>query len=273
MEGNASMPELPEMENYKRLLMKQVMNKEIIDVTVTREKTINVDVQEFRAELINHSIVSIERRAKHLIFLLDSGKALLLHLMLGGSIYYGKEAPDRTAQVTIHFDGFSLYFLGLRLGYLYLHSSEEIEHLLAKLGPEPLEPSFKYENFQQVMKGRRTNLKVTLVDQSIMSGIGNCYSDEICFEAQLLPKRRVSSLNETEQNQLFKAIHNVLKAAIKYGGYMDTPLYKEDRLTGNYDPKCRVYDREGEPCVNCGKPLLKAMVSSKKSFYCTNCQH
>jgi formamidopyrimidine-DNA glycosylase len=267
------MPELPEMENYKRLLMKQVINKPIKYVTVTREKTINTDEQSFRKQLLNHFIVSIERRAKHLIFVLDSGKALLLHLMLGGSIFYGKEEPERTAQVVLHFDDFSLYFLGLRLGYLHLHSSEDLEPILGKLGPEPLEPHFKFEDFIQVIKGRRTNLKVTLVDQSVMSGIGNCYSDEICFEAKILPERKVSSLNEQEQKLLFKAIHTVLKDAIKYGGYMDTPLYEGDRLTGKYDPKCRVYDREGEPCVNCGNPLVKAMVSSKKSFYCTHCQH
>jgi formamidopyrimidine-DNA glycosylase len=273
MEGNASVPELPEMENYKRLLVKQVINKSIKDVTVTREKTINVDGNTFRKQLLNHSIVAIKRRAKHLIFVLDTGKALLLHLMLGGSMFYGKDTPERTAQVTLHFHDYNLYFLGLRLGYLHLHTLEEVEHILAKLGPEPLEPRFKFEDFMQVMKGRRTNLKVTLVDQSVMSGIGNCYSDEICFEAQLLPARKVSSLGEQERKQLFEAIHTVLKAAIQYGGYMDTPLYEGDELTGNFDPKCRVYDRGGEPCVNCGNPLIKAVVSSKKSFYCTHCQH
>jgi formamidopyrimidine-DNA glycosylase len=267
------MPELPEMENYKRLLLKQVINKTIHDVTITREKTINVDIDFFRTQLTQRSIAAIERRAKHLIFILDSGKALLLHLMLGGAMFYGKEAPERSAQVILHFSAFNLYFLGLRLGYLHLHSSEEIEHMLAKLGPEPLEPQFKFGDFIQVIKGRRTNLKVTLVDQSVMSGIGNCYSDEICFEAELLPARRVSSLNEQEQKQLFKAIHTVLNAAIKYGGYMDTPLYEGDDLTGAFDPKCRVYDRGGEPCVNCGHPLVKARISSKKSFYCTHCQH
>ncbi|QGQ96366.1 Fpg/Nei family DNA glycosylase [Paenibacillus psychroresistens] len=267
------MPELPEMENYKRLLSSLIVNKPIIDLTVTREKTINIVVDEFRKKVLQHSIVSIERRAKHLLFILDTGSVLLLHLMLGGSLYYGKQAPERTAQVILHFrDEASLYFLGLRLGYLHLHTVQEVEQLLIKLGPEPLDNQFSFADFQQVLRGRRTNLKVMLVDQSVMSGIGNCYSDEICFIAELLPTRKVNALTEQEQKQLYQAMQTVLKEAIYFGGYMDTPLYEGDRLTGQFDPKCRVYDREGEPCLRCGYPLIKDEVSSKKCFYCRHCQ-
>jgi formamidopyrimidine-DNA glycosylase len=267
------MPELPEMENYRLLLSKLIVNKPIKDITITREKTINVDLENFRKQVQQQAIVSIARRAKHLLFILNSGPILLLHLMLGGSIYYGKQAPERTAQVTLHFnDGSNLYFLGLRLGYLHLHTADEVNRILVKLGPEPLDTHFRFEDFQHVLIGRRTNLKVTLVDQNVMSGIGNCYSDEICFIAQLLPTRRVNSLTEDEQKQLYQAIHAVLKEAIYFGGYMDTPLYEGDHLTGQFDAKCRVYDREGEPCPRCGNSLIKDEVSSKKSFYCLHCQ-
>jgi formamidopyrimidine-DNA glycosylase len=267
------MPELPEMENYRLLLSKLIVNKSIKAITITREKTINLEVENFRKQVLKHSIVSIERRAKHLLFILDSGPVLVLHLMLGGSIYYGKQAPERTAQVILHFnDEANLYFLGLRLGYLHLHTVEDVERVLAKLGPEPLDTHFRFEDFLNVLKGRRSNLKVMLVDQSVMSGIGNCYSDEICFIAQLLPTRRVNSLTEDEQKQLYQAMQSVLKEAIHFGGYMDTPLYEGDRLTGQFDAKCRVYDRKGEPCPRCGNPLIKDEVSSKKCFYCRNCQ-
>jgi formamidopyrimidine-DNA glycosylase len=266
------MPELPEMENYRLLLSRLIMNKPIKDITITREKTINKDVGIFRKGVLQHAIVSIERRAKHLLFILDSGSVLLLHLMLGGSMFYGEEAPERTAQVIFYFDEFNLYFLGLRLGYLHLHNSDEVKHVLAKLGPEPLDYHFKIEDFLLRLKGRRTNLKVTLVDQSVISGIGNCYSDEICFVAQLLPTRRVNSLTEEERKQLYQAMQTVLKEAIHYGGYMDSPLYEGDRLTGQFDARCRVYDRGGEPCVRCGNLLVKEEVSAKKCYYCRHCQ-
>jgi formamidopyrimidine-DNA glycosylase len=267
------MPELPEMENYKLLLPSLILNKPIKAITVTREKTININVEDFRKQVLQHTIVSIERRAKHLLFILDSGSVLLLHLMLGGTIYYGKHAPERAAQVILHFnDEASLYFLGLRLGYLHLHSIEEVSQILVKLGPEPLDAHFRFEDFMHILHGRRTNLKVTLVDQGVISGIGNCYSDEICFIAQLLPTRRVNSLNGDEQKRLYLAMQTVLKEAIHFGGYMATPLYEDDRLTGLFDAKCRVYDREGEPCPRCGNPLIKDEVSSKKCFYCLHCQ-
>jgi formamidopyrimidine-DNA glycosylase len=266
------MPELPEMENYRLLLAPLIVKKRIKDITITREKTINQEAGIFHKGVLHHAIVSIERRAKHLLFILDSGSVLLLHLMLGGSMFIGKQAPERTAQVILHFDESNLYFLGLRLGYLHLHTSDEVKHVLAKLGPEPLDSHFKLEDFLQRLKGRRTNLKVTLVDQSVISGIGNCYSDEICFTAQLLPTRRVNSLTKEEQMQLYQAMHSVLKEAIHFGGYMDSPLYEGDRLTGQFDAKCRVYDRGGEPCVRCGNPLIKDEVSSKKCFYCLHCQ-
>jgi formamidopyrimidine-DNA glycosylase len=260
------------MENYKLLLAPLVMNNRIKDITVTREKSINKEKDKFLREVQFHSIVSIERRAKHLLFVLDSGSVLLLHLMLGGSLFYGTQVPERTAQVILHFDESNLYFLGLRLGYLHLHTSNEVMKVLAKLGPEPLDPHFKLEDYLQVIKGRRTNLKVTLVDQSVISGIGNCYSDEICFAARLLPTRRVNSLTAVEQKQLFYAMQTVLREAIHCGGYMDSPLYEGDRLTGQFDDRCSVYDRGGEPCVRCGNPLVKDEVSSKKCFYCIHCQ-
>ncbi|TBL80235.1 bifunctional DNA-formamidopyrimidine glycosylase/DNA-(apurinic or apyrimidinic site) lyase [Paenibacillus thalictri] len=269
------MPELPEMETYKRLLSPRVVGKLITAVQVEREKSLNVPAALFEREVTGQAIVRIERRAKHLLFHLSSSKVLLLHLMLGGSMFYGtsEQKPNRTAQVTLQFGANHLYFIGLRLGYLHLHDPAEAEQLLRKLGPEPLEPDFTLRAFAETLEPRRGNLKVTLVDQAVFSGIGNCYSDEICFEAGLLPSRLVGSLSGDELERLYHAMHKVLQEAIRYGGYMDMPLYAGDELTGSFDSRCLVYDREGEPCARCGQPLERRELSSKKCFYCTNCQH
>ncbi|NOU99027.1 Fpg/Nei family DNA glycosylase [Paenibacillus planticolens] len=268
------MPELPEMETYRQQLTRLILNSPITGAEVSRPKSLNVEPERFIRQLTGNRIVHIDRRAKHLLFHMGSGEVLLLHLMLGGWMFFGTEAekPDRTTQVVIHFGTKHLYFIGLRLGYLHMHALPEAAALLSKLGPEPLEAGFTFPRFQNVLKGKKGNLKVTLVDQSFLSGIGNCYSDEICFSAGILPLRKLSTLTEEEQNRLFLAMRSVLLEAIQYGGYIDEPLFVGDPLTGQFDAKCRVYDREGEPCLRCGHPLVKTEVSSRKCFYCANCQ-
>jgi formamidopyrimidine-DNA glycosylase len=269
-----AMPELPEMENYKKQLHRLIHGKKVTDVEIQRPKSLNVAPELFTKEVVGTSIKDIERRAKHILFHLSSGKILLLHLMLGGSMFFGsvEDKPDHTAQVTLSFGDKHLYFTGLRLGYLHLHTIDEVDELLDKLGPEPLDPGFKLPGFKSLISAKTTNLKVTLVDQSFLSGIGNCYSDEICFDARLLPARKANSLSPKEQVQLYDSMLSVLKEAIKYGGYME-PLFVGDKVTGQFDSMCKVYDREGEPCTRCGRPLIKMELSSKKCFYCSNCQN
>lgn len=268
------MPELPEMENYRGLLSELIISKPITAIEINREKSINVPTTNFIEKVLKRRITKIERHAKHLVFYLDNSHVLLLHLMLGGWMFYGDESdkPNRTIQVKISFDDKHLFFIGLRLGYLHLMTIEELEDRLKKLGPEPLESSFTYTKFIQMLSIKRGNLKASLTDQSFISGIGNCYSDEICFSAKLLPSRQANSLNILEAEALYNSIMSVLKEAIRHGGYMENPLFIGDELTGGYDNRCKVYDREDEPCVRCGNPIIKEMISSKKSFYCKICQ-
>ncbi|MDF2963639.1 MAG: hypothetical protein K0S39_5374 [Paenibacillus sp.] len=268
------MPELPEMENYKLLLSPRITGLPITGVEVGREKSVNMPVEAFQNQLIGAAVSTIERRAKHLLFHLNTNKVLVLHLMLGGMMFYGGsgERPERTVQVKLSWGGSHLFFIGLRLGYLHLHDVSEAEKLLQKLGPEPMEPDFTSSRFTQLLRRNKGTLKSTLVDQSVIAGIGNCYSDEICFEAGLLPARRCQQLHDEEAERLYRSMRHVLQEATRYGGYMEMPLFTGDRLTGGYDSRCKVYDREGEPCVRCGQPLARQDVSSKKSFCCLNCQ-
>ncbi|WP_409346916.1 Fpg/Nei family DNA glycosylase [Paenibacillus sp. MBLB4367] len=269
------MPELPEMETYKQQLMPRVAGKTITGCEVTRLKSVNCSPDAFCSTVIGRKVVRIERRAKQLLFLLDDGHVLLLHLMLGGALFWGapEEKPDRTVQVALAFGRETLHFIGLRLGYLHLLSIEETEKELNGLGPEPLEPSFTEHAFRQLASRKRGSLKASLVDQHFIAGIGNCYSDEVCFAAGLLPSRKIEKLDEAEGGRLYRSIQTVLREAAGYGGYMDMPLYVGDKLTGGSDARCRVYDREGEPCVRCGTPIARADVGSRKSFCCSHCQH
>lgn len=269
------MPELPEMETYKKLLNLQVAGKRIDSVLVNRERTVNTLADQFISHVTGRTIVDIDRRAKHLLFRLDSGRVLLLHLMLGGWMYYGTEEdqPSHTSQVVLNFHSSRLYFLGLRLGYLHLLSSLELTDKLADLGPEPLSGEFTAGLFKHMVRGKRGVLKTTLVNQKFIAGIGNCYADEICFAAQIHPLRKVQQLSEQEIHQLYLSIRSVLTEAVNKGGYMEKPFFKGDTLTGGMDEYCRVYDREGEPCFRCGNPIQRQIVSARKVFHCAVCQH
>lgn len=273
------MPELPEMETYRQLLIPRMLGQTILAVRVHREKSVNLPSERFIQNVAGSRVTAIERRAKHLLFHLDSNQVLLLHLMLGGLMFYGNEQdkPDRNTQVELDLsNGQTLYFIGLRLGYLHLLNKDKCEETLDKLGPEPFAPDFTLQNFEQIFSGSRGVLKTLLINQHKISGIGNCYADEICFEAGILPTRTAASLTlqpTGDSGRLYDAMKRVLTDAISKGGYMEQPLYTGDHLTGGYNDHCLVYDRGDEPCVRCGSAIVQTELSKRKVFYCSNCQH
>lgn len=269
------MPELPEMETYRQLLTPRLTGKAITNVLIDREKSVNLPADEFRRAITGLRVLGVSRRAKHLLIHLDRDLVLVLHLMLGGAMVWGppQDRPDRTVQVELVFGPESLYFIGLRLGYLHLYRSREADAHLEKLGPEPLDPSFGEKELRHALGRKRGYLKPALVDQGVLSGIGNCYSDEICFAAGILPQRRMESMDDADWSRFYSSMKSTLAEAVSFGGYMDVPLFRGDTLTGGFDERCRVYDREGEPCPRCGTLIARVDFASKKSYSCPGCQH
>ncbi|MFC5531895.1 Fpg/Nei family DNA glycosylase [Cohnella yongneupensis] len=269
------MPEWPEMEHYRSQLSTLLGGIKISTAVVNREGSINEPPDTFANALANRTILFVERRGKHLLFHLDDGNRLLLHLMLGGWIYYGEQAPmeDSHYQVIIRLaDGNSLYFGGLRLGYLHRITAKLAHDQMKQLGPEPFDSRLTLEAFTKRLKSKRGKLKTTLTDQRFIAGIGNCYSDEICFEAKLHPAIAVSELDAEATERLYGAIKKVLLDAKEAGGYMEYPLTAADHLTGGYNSRCLVYDREGETCGVCGNAIKHETLSGRKMFYCPHCQ-
>ncbi|KGR79175.1 bifunctional DNA-formamidopyrimidine glycosylase/DNA-(apurinic or apyrimidinic site) lyase [Ureibacillus manganicus] len=266
------MPELPEMETYKTLLESLIGGKTISDVEIVREKSINVPVDRFTTQVSNQKITTVTRRAKYLIFRLEDGSCLLLHLMLGGWMFFGKEEdkPDRTIQVKLFFGEQHLYFIGLRLGYLHLLSPEDVKKEFENLGPEVLDADFTLESFHKLMQNRRGAIKTTLINQDVLAGIGNAYSDEILWHAEIRPDKKINELNDQQLTRAYHSIQFILKKGIQEGGYMENPLYKGDSKTGGY--QFYVYDKEGEECSRCNTPIIKDEISSRKTFFCPNCQ-
>ncbi|MCJ7842063.1 hypothetical protein MUB24_14355 [Lederbergia sp. NSJ-179] len=171
------MPELPEMENYAFLLQERIQGKKITEVAVQREKSINLPTEDFTQQVAMQRVNGIDRRAKYLIFHLENGDHLLLHLMLGGWLFYGKtdEKPRRTVQIQLSFGDHHLYFIGLRLGYLHYLSSNKLQQELDHIGPEPLDPNFLQDAFLERIQTKRGGLKTTLINQEFLAGIGNRY--------------------------------------------------------------------------------------------------
>ncbi|MCJ8012545.1 endonuclease VIII [Paenibacillus sp. KQZ6P-2] len=269
------MPELPEMENYRRLLSENIINEPITKVVVNREKSVNVSADQFIRELVGLRAIFVERRGKFIVFHMNNGRRLLLHLMLGGMLYYGTEEdrPSRSTQVEITFGQKTLYFIGLRLGYLHLLTAKETNEILKPLGPELLDRRLSKERFINLLKGRRGALKSLLVNQHVFAGIGNCYADEIAFEAGLLPSVKVQDLSEEAVGRLYDAALKVLPEALEHGGYMEAPFMEGDTLTGGFDDECKVYDREGESCYRCGGVVNREEITGRKAFFCPSCQH
>lgn len=270
------MPELPEMENYRRLLTQTIVNIPITNVVVNREKSLNVTMEQFTEALTGSRVIFVERRGKHLVFHLNNGGRLLLHLMLGGMLYLGRrdeERPSRSTQVEITFGDQILYFIGLRLGYLHFLTARETDEALKLLGPELMDRRMNKARFVELIGKRRGALKSTLVNQQVVAGIGNCYADEIAFDARIHPLSKIQNLTAEALEQLYDSTVKVMTEATDGGGYMEMPFQAGDVLTGSYNDRCKVYDREGEPCVRCGTPIIKTEHTGRKVFFCPNCQH
>jgi len=268
------MPEWPEMEHYRRLLMERIGGRRITGVDIARPQSVNVDPGDFARGTVGATVWYVERRGKFLLFHLDNGKRLLLHLMVGGSLFYGtdEEKPDRSAQITLRFPEGNLYFLGLRLGYLHLLSVKEANTKLQELGPDPMDRRLDARAFAARFAGRRGMLKPALTDQSAVAGIGNCYADEMLHMAGIRPDVPVPRVDAEGWRRLHGAMRTVLEAAAANGGYMETPMYKGDTQTGRAAALLQVYDREGEPCPKCGGSIARIELSGRKTFFCPACQ-
>lgn len=269
------MPELPEMEIYRTHLERHVTGRQILAVEVGREKSLNVPAAQFASALEGQPFTAFSRRGKHLVFHLSGGRYLLNHLMLGGAIFCGTpdQAPDRTFQVILRLDdGRALYWTGLRLGWLHLLDAAGLEAETADLGVDPLSVAFTPEHVAELLRGRRGALKHLLVDQKRFPGIGNCYSDEACWEAQIHPLRVAGSLTVAEAERLWEGMQRTLTQAVSLGGYTETPFVAGDQFSGGYIPHLLVYDRQGEGCHRCGTPVILTEARGRKLFFCPSCQ-
>ena len=278
------MPELPEVEVIRRDLEKEVVGKKIKHVEVTGLRSIRRHKQkkEFIAALEGHRIVSVSRRGKYLVLRLDGPEALIVHLGMSGQLLRAKSARDKAPKhthVVITFtQGGLVRFVDPRtFGEMFVAPYDELEQKveeLAHIGLDPLETALSWELFGRMLAERRTRLKQLLMDQKFIAGIGNIYSDEILFEAGLRWDRMSDSLSQQEIRRLYRAIVETLQEAVKHRGSSLSDQQYVDLFgnLGDFQTHHQVYDREGEPCARCRRPIVRARFSNRSTFYCEACQ-
>lgn len=273
------MPELPEVETVRRTLRQLVLNKTIKDVEVKWANIVKKpdDPEQFRQALIGQTIHEVERRAKFLLFVLDD-ITLVSHLRMEGRYGLFQAGEDLTTHTHVIFsftDGTELRYQDVRkfgTMHLFKKGTEQSAMPLSQLGVEPFSELFTVDLLREAFQRTTRNVKVVLLDQKTVVGLGNIYVDEALFRSGILPNREAASLSEQEIEFLHKAIINTLQEAVDLGGSSVKSYVNGQGEMGMFQQQLAVYGRKGEECPNCGTPVTKTVVGGRGTHFCTNCQ-
>lgn len=270
------MPELPEVETTMRALAARLVGRRLTGL-VQRRADIRFPLpQELEARLCGRSVTRLARRAKFIECFLDDGTALLLHLGMSGRLVFDGAPCGPHEHLTFAFDdGTTLRYVDpRRFGMIDLWPAARLgEHRwLAHLGLEPLEATFNGGILRAALVGRRSALKVALMDQRLVVGVGNIYASESLFRARLAPTRLAGGLGPREAQRLAKAVRQVLLEAIDAGGSSLRDYVQSSGELGNFQRNFRVYDRAGEACVRCGSAIERIVQGARATFFCRRCQ-
>jgi formamidopyrimidine-DNA glycosylase len=273
------MPELPEVEVMRRGLEKVFAGKpSILKIQFMRKDLRDPMPIAKIQKLIGGKIIGIHRRAKYLLIETDKG-GLLSHLGMTGT---WRLVADLNLETRIHdhifihlSDGKILAFNDPRrfgIFEMYPLDNPDASPRLKTLGPEPLEESFNGKALWEKLRGKKTALKVAIMDQKIVVGVGNIYASEALFRAKIKPTLRADKLSLERAEVLTREIKKVLTLAIQSGGssISDFKTFHGDK--GGFQNQFLVYDRAGEPCVVCSKPLLTKVIAGRSTYWCTVCQ-
>jgi formamidopyrimidine-DNA glycosylase len=271
-------PELPEVETAARDVASQVVGCTLAGVEkLDWERMVETpDPASFRELLAGRRIEAVGRRAKWLLFTLDAGWTLALHLRMSGSV--SVRPAEATADTYTHLvlalaDGRRIFFRDVRkFGRARLLDAEGLAALNRAHGPEPLSDSFGVEQLARLLAGRRTVIKSLLLNQAIIAGLGNIYTDESLWCARLHPLRPASSLDAAEVAALHGAIHTILARAIDNKGSTLRDYRNGYGERGTNQDYFYVYDRKGKPCMRCETPIVRAVVAQRGTHFCPTCQ-
>ncbi len=268
------MPELPEVETIRSQLKSKIIGLKITNIRVLKKKLFFGNPQ----DILDAKILDVRRRAKQLIIDLSNHKHLFIHLKMTGQVIYSRvDIANKATHIIFSLSNdLKLYYNDLRqFGWIKILDEKSLKNELNKFGPEPLEDNFSWQVLKNnLLKHKKLKIKPTLMDQSVVSGIGNIYANEICFLAQIDPRRKIETLSDIDFKNIFSGIKKILPRAIKYRGTSADTYLTAKGKKGDYYKYRLVYDREGEPCPNnCGGTIKKIKLAGRGTYYCPRCQH
>jgi formamidopyrimidine-DNA glycosylase len=276
------MPELPEVETIARGLARRVAGDIIESVWLgSKPEPLKSSASEIAKTLESSRIVNVRRVGKHIVFDLQkiasqrkekrhksSNKKWIVHLGMTGRMLVCRpeeEIAKHTHAIAKLASGRELRFVDpRRFGRL------SVSHGFAAQGSDPLE--VELESFTDLFRRRKTPIKSALLNQKLLSGVGNIYADESLFRSGIRPRRNASSLTREDLRRLYLAVREVLKEAIALGGSSISDYVNSDGGEGFFQLQHRVYGREGEPCLVCKAPVKRVVIAGRSSHYCPTCQ-
>ncbi|HVE73731.1 MAG TPA: bifunctional DNA-formamidopyrimidine glycosylase/DNA-(apurinic or apyrimidinic site) lyase [Mycobacteriales bacterium] len=280
------MPELPEVEVVRRGLERGVVGRRIVRAEVLHPRAVRRHVAgpaDFSGRLAGRTITAARRRGKYLWLPLDSGDALLGHLGMSGQLLV--VAPDKPdeAHLRVRFaldDGAAaapreLRFVDQRTfgGLLVSADGADLPGLIAHIARDPLDPLFDDEAFVRRLRARRTGIKRALLDQSLLSGVGNIYADEALWRVPLHWARPTETLTGPIVRALLGHVRDVLQESLGEGGTSFDSLYvSTEGVSGLFERSLNAYGREGEPCRRCSRPIVREEFMNRSSYRCPRCQ-
>ena len=273
------MPELPEVETIRLALEPHLVGRRLERVEISDRRLVRpFEPVAVAAELEGERIDAVQRRGKYLIVRFESGRALLIHLRMTGSLRHaGMQGlpgdPHRRAVVRLD-DGSDVAYRDVRrFGTWHLLEPDEIEpYLDERLGREPLERTFTSRRLAESLTGRRKPIKAALLDQRRVAGLGNIYVDEALWRARIHPQRPAGELTAPELARLTRGIKEALMAGLVRQGASLRDYSTPDGGRGRMQEEFRVYGRAGEPCPRCGTPIDKIRAAGRGTWYCPSCQ-
>jgi formamidopyrimidine-DNA glycosylase len=273
------MPELPEVEHVVRALRPVVTGRRILAAELNLKRIApEISRGSFNRQLRNALITGVGRRGKYILFELERGQMLTTHLRMTGkfvSLTTDESLPPYAHVVFYLDDERRLVFCDMRqFGRMRLiHNAERLPKELATLAPEPLSDEFTEEYFIETLSRSRRSLKQLLLDQTRVLGLGNIYAVEALFLAGVHPLKPAHKLSKPRARKLYQAIRQILREAIDAGSTLQIDLADGNaRYFGTTERFWRVYEREGEPCVNCGTGIKRIVHGGRSTYYCPRCQ-
>lgn len=284
------MPELPEVETVRAGLERWIVGRTIAAVDSLHPRAVrrhSPGAADLAERLIATTVVAVHRRGKYLWLSLDADSAgsdcLILHLGMSGQLLVSTpQAPDGPhlrGRIRFRDDGSQLRFVdqrtfgAMQLDALRTDGPSETPSSILHIGRDPLDPYFDDRDWIRRTRARRTTIKRALLDQSLMSGVGNIYADEALWRAKLHGDRPTASLSSTQLTTLLTELRSVFGEALRAGGTSFDALYVDvNGQSGYFDRSLAVYGRAGEACRRCGQPISRAKWMNRSSYFCPGCQ-